>query len=32
MRNNQPVTNREVEVLDDQAIVSKTDLTATSPM
>jgi aerotaxis receptor len=26
MRNNQPVTNREVEVLDDQAIVSKTDL------
>ena len=26
MRNNQPVTNREVEVLEDQAIVSKTDL------
>ena len=26
MRNNQPVTNREVDVLDDQAIVSKTDL------
>jgi len=26
MRNNQPVSNREVEVLDDQAIVSKTDL------
>jgi aerotaxis receptor len=26
MRNNQPVTNREVEVLDDHAIVSKTDL------
>jgi aerotaxis receptor len=26
MRNNQPVTNREIEVLDDQAIVSKTDL------
>ncbi|MTV38495.1 methyl-accepting chemotaxis protein [Duganella radicis] len=26
MRNNQPVTNLEVEVLDDQAIVSKTDL------
>ncbi len=26
MRNNQPVTNREVEVQDDQAIVSKTDL------
>ncbi len=26
MRNNQPVTNREVEILDDQAIVSKTDL------
>jgi len=26
MRNNQPVTNREMEVLDDQAIVSKTDL------
>jgi aerotaxis receptor len=26
MRNNLPVTNREVEVLDDQAIVSKTDL------
>ena len=26
MRNNQPVSNREVDVLDDQAIVSKTDL------
>src|SRR5471032_2572992 len=26
MRNNQPVTNREIEVVDDQAIVSKTDL------
>src|SRR5471032_44790 len=26
MRNNQPVSNREMEVLDDQAIVSKTDL------
>ena len=26
MRNNQPVTNREMDVLDDQAIVSKTDL------
>jgi aerotaxis receptor len=26
MRNNQPVSNREIEVLDDQAIVSKTDL------
>ncbi|SFM34094.1 methyl-accepting chemotaxis protein [Rugamonas rubra] len=26
MRNNQPVTNQEVEVMDDQAIVSKTDL------
>lgn len=26
MRNNQPVTNREVEVQEDQAIVSKTDL------
>jgi aerotaxis receptor len=26
MRNNQPVSNREVEVLDDHAIVSKTDL------
>ena len=26
MRNNQPVSNREVEVLYDQAIVSKTDL------
>ena len=26
MRNNQPVTNREVDVMDDQAIVSKTDL------
>jgi len=26
MRNNQPVSNREVEVLEDQAIVSKTDL------
>jgi aerotaxis receptor len=26
MRNNQPVSNREVEVLEDHAIVSKTDL------
>jgi aerotaxis receptor len=26
MRNNQPVSNREVDVLDDQAVVSKTDL------
>ena len=26
MRNNQPVTHREMQVLDDQAIVSKTDL------
>ncbi len=26
MRNNQPVSNHEIEVLDDQAIVSKTDL------
>ncbi|KQQ30960.1 chemotaxis protein [Duganella sp. Leaf126] len=26
MRNNQPVSHREVDVLDDQAIVSKTDL------
>jgi len=26
MRNNQPVSNREVDVLDDQAIVSKTDM------
>jgi len=26
MRNNQPVSNREVDVLEDQAIVSKTDL------
>ena len=26
MRNNQPVNNHEMEVLDDQAIVSKTDL------